>query len=162
MSTVRKTWMLQDETGKLVQWERMMLATTTHTRRHALPSATRNCSRYPWLPCAPQLHCYSATATPNPNTAYTAICHCLSLDHYRPPCGIGKTGLAIELRLPEHQGSIPSIPWKLKYHYQLLQTPSHFMDWSHLYTPITANMSLVSRNFREGKSTAFAWANRVM
>jgi hypothetical protein len=92
----------------------------THARRHALPSATRNCSRYPWLPCAPQLHCYSATATPNPNTAYTAICHCLSLDHYRPPCGIGKTGLAIKLRLLEHQGSIPSIPWKQKYHYQLL------------------------------------------
>jgi hypothetical protein len=108
---------------------------------HAPPSATRNCTRYPWLPCAPQPHCYSATATPNPNTAYTAICHCLSLEHYRPPCGIGKTGLAINLRLPEHQGSIPSIPWKIRYHsHHLLQPASHFMCWLHftLSTGMTA------------------------
>lgn len=118
MNTDGKTWIFRAEIGT-------GSAGTDDERHHHEHTSARTAISYPlslpltaMCPATALLHCHR-------NTEPQHSLHCnlplpLSLDHYRPPCGIGKTGLAIELRLPEHQGSIPSIPWKQTYHYQLI------------------------------------------
>ena len=51
--------------------------------------------RYPAPQLQQLLHSATATRTPTQQTAQ------LSLQHYRPPCGIGKTGLAVSQNMPD-------------------------------------------------------------
>jgi hypothetical protein len=78
INTDRNTWKFRAENGT-------GSVETDDDRHHHAHTSARTATSYPLslpptaiLPCAPQLHCYTATATPNPNTAYTALCHCLS------------------------------------------------------------------------------------
>lgn len=102
MNTDGKTWIFRAEIGT-------GSAGTDDERHHHEHTSARTAISYPlslpltaMCPATALLHCHR-------NTEPQHSLHCnlplpLSLDHYRPPCGIGKTGLAIELRLPEHQG----------------------------------------------------------